>query len=292
MSKYLGQLLKKLKVPNYENVKYELLHSNFEIFNISEEMVGGKTNDEVIEYTYKYDKKYYDFNIHVVRSAGRITYAVHNFDKWDKTEYCTFIVYDTVGKNCYIENINYYEKCCVGQIHSPSGSILLKFTIDFIKKYIAKKYVVKFIQLRDISKKRCDFVDDTIDLGLFYMFVHGNTWYGRYGFVPFNPSQEKTNESLLKIYKNNQTIVSTTLVKDTNIGKYIVEAIKKYKLKINIEQMNGVIKKYGNMSVMKCMKHLMAFYDKNCAIFYYMYPKLVADLDMVDLYGTSYWMKL
>ena len=40
MSKYLGQLLKKLKVPNYENVKYELLHSNFEIFNISPEMVG------------------------------------------------------------------------------------------------------------------------------------------------------------------------------------------------------------------------------------------------------------
>ena len=292
MSKYLGQLLKKLKVPNYENVKYELLHSNFEIFNISEEMVGGRDKDEVIEYTYKFDKKDYDFNVHVVRSAGRITYAVHNFDKSDKTEYCTFIVYDTVAKNCYIENINYYEKCCVGQIHSPSGSILLKFTIDFIKKYIAKKYIVKFIQLRDISKKRCDFIDETIDLSAFYMFVHGDTWYGKYGFVPYYPEGNETDKSGVTRYKHNQKIVMTTLVKDTNIGKYIVEAIKKYKLKIDINKMSNIIKKYGDKTIMKCMRHLMMFYDEHCAIFKDIYVKLMADLSMDHLYGMSYWMKL
>ena len=292
MSKYLEQLLKKLKVPNYENVKYELLHSNFEIFNISEEMVGGKNNDEVIEYTYKFDKKDYDFNVHVVRSAGRITYAVHNFDKSDKTEYCTFIVYDTVAKNCYIENINYYEKCCVGQIHSPSGSILLKFTIDFIKKYIAKKYVVKFIQLRDISKKKCDLVDASFHLSTFYMFTHADTWYGKYGFIPYDPGAGVTDDPGLDDYKHNQKIVLTTLVKNTNIGKYVVEAIKKYKLEIDIDTINKVMKKYDNLPVMHCMNNLMAKYDKHCAIFYHMYLQLVRDLGMRNLYGRSYWMKL
>lgn len=291
MSEYLDKLLKRLQVHNYKKVGHDWLYGNYNFFNRNVEMIGGGGDDEIIKYTYVFKKQKFKFNVHVVKEYDRISHKVYNYDNLNKNE-CIIIFYDVAGKFCYLESINSLEKCCIGQIYGPGGSILLKFTLDFIKQYIAKKYKVKFIQLKDNSKKKCDLIDVTVHLSAFYMFTHADTWYGKYGFVPFDPDEEKTYQPVLEDYKHNQKIVLTTLVKDTSIGKYIVEAIKKYKLKIDVDAISNVVKKYDNLPIMHCINNLMAKYDKHCVIFYYMYSKLMSDLGMRSLYGRTYWLKL
>ena len=181
-------------------------------------------------------------------------------------------------------------QCFLGIDISNKGSLMLNFTLDFIEQYIARKYDVRYIQLRDNSFKKCNIIKKNIDLDSLYMFTHGETWYGKYGFIPFDFGLEKTNKNELADYVKNQNIVKTTLVKDTKIRQYIHEAMKELNF-IN-KHIDKKIDVFQNESIMIFFKHFVKNYDSMCGIFCHFYKQLMEDLNMVNLHGRSYWKQL
>ena len=261
------------------------------IFDSSEEDA-----EKHISYKYKFNNNIYNFDVIKVTSKSKITYSVtnknNNASKVRRD--CVTIFYNENDKFCYIETISIDEesKCYLGQQYNKKGTLLLTFVLNFIEQYIAKEYEVKYIQLKDNSQKWCKLVKNSIDLDSFYMFVNGKTWYGKYGFVPFDVDNIKTDKYTLKSYKKNQKKVNETLVKDTHIGKYIKDTIKKYDLDMDIDSIDEIIKIHKNYSIRKFLNALMNDYDTNCVIFYYIYKKLMEKMHMTNLHGKTYWKKL
>jgi hypothetical protein len=105
------------------------------------------------------------------------------------------------------------------------GSILLKITLKMLKKY-HKKLNIKYITLTDNSTKFCDSIKDGIKLSLMLTLLTGHTWYGKYGFRPFN--NDNYNIVSLENYNKNTEIINSITIKEANILKYI-ELTKKNK---------------------------------------------------------------
>lgn len=292
------EIFEKLGIKNAHDVVIQTysgskLFDLYKLYHNFENMKGG--TKEVKEFI-KYKNVTFTFFKYIVGDV--VHYALHPEENIDKMPQCVLIMIDTIHKCAIIHGITYHKDLkCFSKTQANSfgselgGKFLLKLSFALIKE-VKDHYNLKYITLTDNSRKLCESVNDLIDLDAFYMFTHGETWYGKYGFVPFNSSNEKTDKSVVSDYKYNQKIVKETLVKDTNIFKYIKRAIKKYKLNLKIDDLDKLEKKYNNLSIMKCIKDLVAKYDQNCTIFYYMYEKLMKDLNMKNLHGRPYWKKL
>ena len=294
----ISNILKKLGLKHTNTIVTELttggqLSYYYELYNNFKNMTGGKKAvKEIIHY------KNNVFVFYRYKVGNAVHYALHPEENIDKLPECSLIIINKIKKSATIHGIVYYEdlKCFtdaqVNTIGSEiGGKLLLKLSLAIINK-VKDHYNLKYIQLTDNSRKKCDLINEFIDLDSLKMLTSGNTWYGSYGFIPFNSTSEKTDKMSYKDYLHNQKIVKNTLVKNANIEKYVMKAIDKYKLKINKNDMKTVIKKYDNTSVMKCLKDLTDKYDKHCAIFHYLYNKLMSDLNMKNLHGRVYWKQL
>lgn len=243
----------------------------------------------------KYKGIYFTFFKYSLGDA--VHYALHPEEDIDNMPQCALIIIDKIEKSATIYTISYHTKKCYSEPQIElfgsklGGSILLKLSLKLIDE-VKDHYNLKYVKLTDKLRKYCDKIENGIDFDSFYMLTRGNTWYGSYGFVPFNISKQKTDSQGLKDYEHNQKIVKETLVKNTNIKKYIIRAVQKYKLDHDVVNIDKYIEKYNDKSVMKCLKDLVTSYDENCAIFYYLYEKLMKDLGMINLHGRTYWKKL
>lgn len=292
------KILEKLKIKNAYDVVVQIAHGSnlnyfYKLYHNFENMSGG--TKEVKEFV-TYKKATFGFIKYRIGDA--IHYALHPNEDIDKSPECVLIIVDKVEKYASIHNISYHKDSkCITKTQAESigsekgGSILLKVSLALIDA-IKDHYELKYVMLNDNSRKYCELIEESIDLDSFYMLIHGDTWYGKYGFEPFDTSLKKTNKLVLKDYKQNQKIVKKTLVKNTNIKKYILAAIKKYNLNLKISDIDKVMEKYNDQPIMKCLRDLSTKFDTNCAIFFYMYKKLMVDLNMKDLHGRAYWIKL
>lgn len=292
----LSNILKMLHVPNHFKIALQILGGSdmlkYQHMYPDTPLLGGaKKTNEVIEYKgakfifYYYGDKY------------SITYTLHPQN--DTALKCSVVIVDVKGKHTILHGLTYDPDC----FEDPkckkfgdgwqNGSTLLKISLDFIK-LLRTKYEINYIVLVDNSQKYCEKVGKMIDLDSFLMLTTGNTWYGKYGFVPFDTTDEKTNILVLKDYKRNQKIVTNTLVKNTNIKKILLTAIDKYSLDFDVNYMTKALDKYitKDVTIMKCLIDLAKKYDKTCVLFYYTYKNIMADLKMRDLHGTTYWKKL
>jgi hypothetical protein len=315
--KKFAQTLKRININNPVDASFVISMEDYDFFDKYERQNGGsKEKNYVI--SYKFEGNKYQFKIYQSSETDRITYSVHNNDDENDPQ-CITIFYDIAQKCCYIENISVHQRCYRGMEYSKKGTLLMKFVLEFIENYIAAKHMVKYIQLKDNSKKICNSIKELINLDSFYMFVYGDTWYtqglefskpsctnnfndieissyGKYGFVPFDNVKNNTNLANLKAYQKNQEIVKNTLVKDVDIknifANAIKEANKKTKTGLKYQDADKILEKYKDKTIQKFMKDLAKYYDKTCAVFYYLNEKLILELDMRDLHGMSYWKKL
>jgi hypothetical protein len=116
-----------------------------------------------------------------------------------------------------------------------SGTILLKLALVYLKRY-KDKYKIKRIVLQDNSKKRCTYyieeekmidgklkkinvkVDKEIDLGLLHTLKTGHTWYGAYGFRPYDSTTKSINIVANQDYEENIETVNKQVTKTTLFG--------------------------------------------------------------------------
>lgn len=297
----LKNLFEKLHIPHAYKVATEMSTGCQMIdiekktyFHTNDYLVGGSEPDGIDGIIFKY--KNVNFTFYKTSDKYSVNFSIFQENDDEKAFNCSVIMIDKNDGSVDISGISYDPKCfTIVQVHTfgpnPSGKLLLKATLAFIGK-IKNHYDIKYIKLRDNSMKACKSINNNIPFDTYLMFVSGNTWYGKYGFIPFNQEQKKTDREKLKLYLKNQKIIKNTKIKNTNIAKYIKKAFIKLKRKVSNNDVDDLIDKNKDESIMKFMQMLSKNYDEFCGIFYYIYDDLMKELKMSNLHGNVYWKEI
>ena len=129
-------------------------------------------------------------------------------------------------------------------------------------------------------------------MSVLYMFIHGETWYGSYGFIPYDSAHRKKNKLMIKAYKNNKKITMFTKVKDTKMNEHMKYAIKKLNLKMIDSDVDAFLNINKDMILTDFFSKFLEKYDIMCGVFSIIIDRLVLELNMTNLYGISYFIKL
>jgi hypothetical protein len=176
-------------VTNIINFRNEKKYT--EIFeNWEDKQTGGNINTSGEENTL-IKLNGYEFNFYSYHYNYMAYYNLLTIDNTEKS--CVVIEVNKNDGVVYIQSIQFNEKCfqqTSNEKMNKSGSILFRACLQLINM-IKDRYKLKYVWLKDISEKYCDKVKNSINLDSFYMLVNGNTWYGKYNFIPFTSNKKK-----------------------------------------------------------------------------------------------------
>ena len=187
--------------------------------------------------------------------------------------------------------IGNYEKCLQNS-NTNIGSTLLKITIKMLKKY-KDKLGINMITLTDNSIKSCK--KNNIILSKMLILLTGDTWYGKYGFRPYDIQVKSINDTMNNKYNKNKKIMSKITIKDANILKHISRASARRALARRegiVEDIKKLLAVQPNMLVTVFLSQFLKNYDKTCKYFSLFYEDLFEDLQLTDFYKQSFAMKL
>ena len=248
--------------------------------------------------------KYKDYNyndctirVYTRKEDDRYVYAVHDKDNED-TQECILIFITKNEKDipfAYIENISAYDNCYkCASMKTKTGTFLLTFMLNLIKNKLKDKYKLKYIQLRDNSLYYCKSNNKHIKFSAFYMLTRGDTWYGKYGFVPYDEIKNDKNIINSLKYKKNNKLVSETKLNQVNAAKLIYNAMKKLEIlkKSSHEKITKLVKDNENKTIKDFLYDFTKKFDISCAIFSSFYEDLMNELQMDDMHGWTYYMPL
>jgi len=275
----------------------------------------GDNEDEIIKYTYSGNK------YEIVKSAdkqstffklfkSRKSYSLRSLDLGERNEgyECMVLIVGSKSNRVSIHNIS---KCdghvSGGQKKNLSGTLLLHLTLDFIKKYLKSKYNIKYVHLIDNSLYYCKSVSDNIEVDNLYMLTRGTTWYGKYGFVPYDSNKNDIHKNKMKTYQTNIEIMNKIRISDIPYKYFLLMlTIAKYKYnhdgeydetdKVKVTKYYNAIKKYmdskQNMLLKDFLYEFTMDHDDSCGIFYYFYKELMRKIGLESLHGASYFLKI
>lgn len=265
-----------------ENRNHKLTDSN--VFQKG----GGKPKK--LQYIYDNTK----FLLYEVTHDAGFDISVHRKNDIDNPQTCLHIMIDSELKLAYIQNISYYADCIdVGLTHPGGGSLLLKMCIQFLKD-TKEKYNVTRIQLKDNSFLPCK-QKSRMMLSVMYTLLNGDTWYGKYGFRPYDPFENTENIQKAQIYNRNKTIVTTTKVRDTNLFQHLFSAINTvYPVDINKNKdyVNKLYKKCKNLTITQFFRHFMFNYEHSCELILLFYIGFYTDQKLYSFHGESFYLDI
>ena len=250
---------------------------------------GGKTRKLKYEHGNKifilYEKQVHDgYDISIRRQ-----------DDLDNSQTCLHIMINTELHLAYINNISYYKDCIKTGLDYPGGgSILLKMCIQFLKD-TKDRYNVSRLQLKDNSYFRCTKNKESIRLSILNTLIFGETWYGKYGFRPYNSIDNKPNKQLLKAYDNNKSIVKNTKVKDTNLFNYLYETLKELKpgnIKENKKIIDKYYEKHKDLTISQFFRRFLIKFQDACELFSMFYINYYDDQKLHSFFGESFYLDI
>jgi hypothetical protein len=162
-----------------------------------------------------------------------------------------------------------------------------------ILKY-KSKYKFNRILLKDNSYLYCNKWRETVKLADLRMITHGNTWYMKYGFMPYDSTMNRPSDNLLKSIKMNNKILDILETKHINILNILNEAIEKEpSLKnINKGELANLIKKYT--SFRDFIIRLTREFDKYCCLLVYIfkviYNEMPGKFTLTSYYGKTFYL--
>jgi len=231
---------------------------------------------------YKFDN--YTFNVSISKQDGRIHIAVLT----PKEDECVTIFID--NKEAIIHNMSYDKQCAKEGLKKPGGGdILMKFMLDFLKKN-KDKLKIKRILLTDYSYLVCPGCDENIKLARLRMITHGETWYMKYGFKPYNTLKQQPDDVLLKGIDINKKIRNKLSVNQINI----IKLAKEHK-NIDMREIKRLIDKY--VLIKDFIIRLSKEFSKYCYLIEYIMkqiydPPLLEKRLMIDYYGKSLYLDI
>ena len=124
--------------------------------------------------------------------------------------------------------------------------------------------------------------------------THGHTWYGKYGFIPFDANNKITDLNTLVDYRINQRLVNIIPVNCTKLKKYFIDAVTKLNLqdKFPPQKVNKLFKLYETRYLIDFFNDFLKNYEISCGIFYEVYQQIMHDIGMKNLHGTTYYKKI
>lgn len=300
---YYDNLFERLKISLHSRVSELVVSDDYQFFNryatndnnkVRKIQTGG---NELRQINYEYGG--YTFIVHQENEGDRITFSIHDEDIEENPKKCMilFIPRDE-GKDegfVYIENISYFDNCAKnGMPKTRGGSLLLQMTLNLIENILKNKYNLKYIQLKDNSLMPCKSVKKMIDLDSMYMLTRGDTWYGKYGFRPFDTNTNSLDLKTFIDYKTNQQLVKLIPLGCTKIKKYFLRAVGELQLQkiFPNKLINVMFQNYNDLPISKFFRDLLKRYEQTCGIFSLIYQDIMRDLHIVDLHGKTYYKPL
>lgn len=208
---------------------------------------------------------------------------------------CITIRIDKKEKHAIILGIGYFPMCFTNkQIKhfkgKTSGTLLLKLTLKLLDE-MKDHYGYNKITLQDNSYKPCH--NYTLELSTMSILMYGETWYGKYGFLPAH--DDNVDKQAVKDYEKNKKIMDNTKMQDfPKLKEYIEKSFENVDGADDfLEKKESILKLYNkyyqkNELIKDFVKKFLEKYDKSCLLFYTFYKKLYKKLGLVDFYKRSY----
>lgn len=250
--------------------------------------LGGKPKKD-IEFVENFNG--YKFRVNIEKTEYDIIVNILTFDK-DNPLSCAIINIDIESKLAYLDNVSYYKQCTKPYLVKHGGSTILRLVLNFLKEH-KEKFKINRIILKDNSIKACERCPENLELSGMSFLLHGDTWYGKYGFRPFNMKTMKPDSRYIKLYKKNQEVLSKTKVKDVNLLPLIKKAINKYNLKnIDVKDIEYALNELKNNNLSQVLRAMLKDYDKYCCIFAYLQPKLFEILRLQRFHNFHFYLDI
>lgn len=296
----LKNLMKRLGVKYYKGVAHELLRTNYKYFDdYFHDNRNPTRNPKIIEsdeeqvkkatVKYKHNGKLYTFEMNELHEDDRRTFSVESSN--GNTCILFFIAKDT--KYAYIDNISYYTECAKEGLKYPGGgTVLLNFIMTYLKTNKQRLKITRIV-LRDTSMKLCP-GDEKIDLSIMYSLMYGDTWYGSYGFRPYNPIKEIPDIYLTKKYEKNQKIMNNAKVSSIpNLKRYILNSYDQTKPDdVDIKKIMKGIDTVKNEALTEFIRCFLSRYDIYCGMFEKIYIQIANDLKLYNFHGLSFYLDI
>jgi len=245
-----------------------------------------------IEKTFVLEFSGYKFKVSVEKNDNDILIDILTHKGLNPTS-CANISIDRESGIAALGNISYHEGCGKpvqrGIPENPTGSMILKFILKFLKEN-KEGLNINRIVLTDNSLKVCPNCKK-IRLSDLNMLSYGDTWYGKYGFRPYDNIDNVPDEKGIKKYNKNKQIIQKTIVKDVNLIKYVLNGIRKYKL-YHIDSSILIEKtiEWRNHKLSDVLLVMMQEYDKYCCLFEYIQEKIIEELNLVSFHKSSFYL--
>jgi hypothetical protein len=286
----LEKILKELNVNRAYDVSIKLCEGSnhifyYSLYNRNNKFQKGAGKHTILKYKNE-EYKFYVFN-----EGNSISYNLYKNNDVNDIPECLIIDVNKKEKFVHIGGISYDDNCFEVNSIQKSGSTLLKIALKLIEK-IEGYYGLKYIQLKDNSSKYCKKAGINIELSSLYMLTRADTWYGKYGFLPFDDIKQTVHKKNYDKYIQNKKIVNNILVKNTKIRKYLEKASNKLNLNISVKTFNILFEKYDNKTIVEFFYDFMKNFNKNCELFSLIYDQVMTDHKIKSLHNITYFKML
>ena len=278
----IDKLKKKIRqiLLNKTIYKYKIKQTRVDIlqnrknFGLLEKQLNGGGKDLTIEYNNesfiftKLDDEYTTIISYILQAKN-------------KEAECVVISIDKELKIASIDNISTDDLQCTNQQITYVGTFLVELTIKLLKKYKDKFNITKIL-LSDHSSLYCNQIRKSISLADLYTLKYGITFYGKFGFVPFDT---ESNKKLNKKFNKNKEIIKNLKVKDSKLLYYLEKF--QDKKKYNINKIINYVKENENNLLSEIIIVLTNF-SMICEILNYIMPKIFNSNGLTSFNNKSF----
>jgi hypothetical protein len=285
LKKKIRQILLNNTIHKYKInlTRYDVL-KNHKNFGLLEKQLNGGGKNLTIEYNNehfiftKLDDDYTTIMSYILQAQNKDTE-------------CVIISIDKESNTASIDNLSTDDLQCTKQQITYVGTFLVELTIKLIKKY-KDKFNIKKLLLTDHSSLYCNKIKKTISLADLYTLKHGTTFYGKFGFIPYDSNSNTynidSNIKLNKKFNKNKKIIKKLLVKDSKLLYYLEKFYMKEKY--DIRKIINYVKDNENKLLSEVIAILSSKDNFNiiCEILNYIIPKLFIANHLTSFHNKSF----
>jgi hypothetical protein len=256
---------------------------NLKNFGLLEKQLNGGGKDLTIEYN---NEKF----IFIKLDDSQTTIVSYILGALNTEAECVIISIDKELRTASIDNLSTNNLQCTKQKITYIGTFLVELTIKLIKKYKDKFNIQKII-LSDHSSLYCNQIRKIISLADLYTLKHGITFYGKFGFTPYdsdNSYNVDSNKKLNKKFNKNKEIIKNLKVKDSKLLYYLEKFQNKGKYDIN--KIINYVKDNQDELLSKVITVLSSKENFNmmCEVLNYIIPKLFNANGLTSFHNKSF----
>ena len=170
----------------------------------------------------------------------------------------------------------------------------MRLAIKYLKEK-KEKYNINKITLLDNSIIQCEGTTKRFIFPILYTLTHGDTWYGKYGFKPYDSYNNILHEKNYSIYLNNKEIVLTKKISDVSILLEYLKKVDKFDKLSDIkkqEYVDNFHKEYDNLYIHEFFKMYIKDFTNNCKKLFKFYKDFAEKIGVKSLHSKAFYLDI